>query len=164
MKYCLKPSSRFIDIPGPNKMIFFDDEKSLISFFYEQMVKDLVNPNSKNERLNSWQLNKYKYGINPLDITCVYSILVSQKVDFIWLSYPTRIRKMLKEHMPQHRYTWSITCRLRSLPCNYTLYTLEQQNNGKILKNVRWGNFWRMAKKNDLFKDISLSYEIPEKQ
>jgi hypothetical protein len=168
MKYALKPSSRVIDIPASNKMIFFSDEKSLIDFFHTQMKQDLVNPNSKNERLSRWQLKNYKYGINPLDITCVYSILVNQDIDFPFLSYTRRVYKMVREHFTAPKSAgyqyWQILSRMRSIPSNYTLYVFEDYNGGKVLKNVRWGNFWKMAKEQKLFDGISLKYVIPQQE
>lgn len=164
MKYALKPSSRTIDVPGSNKIIFFEDERSLVSFFHEQMKMDLVSPNSKNERLNSWQLRNYKCGISDTDITSVYSFLISKEVDFIWLSHSTRVNKAVREYLGKNHSVWRITYRMRSLPMNWTLYTFEEHKCGNILKNVRWGNFWREAKKKELFKDICLDYKIPEQQ
>jgi hypothetical protein len=164
MKYALKPSSRTIDIPGSNKIIFFEDERSVISFFHEKMKEDLVVPNSKNERLNSWQLKNYKHSISDSDITSVYSFLVSKEVDFIWLSHSTRVNKAIREYLGKQHGVWQITYRIRSLPMNWSLYTFEEHKHGKIMKNIRWGTFWRQAKKQELFKDICLAYKIPEKE
>ena len=164
MKYALKPSSRFNDIPGSNKIIFFENEQSIISFFHEKMKEDLVTPNSKNERLNQWQLRNYKHSISDSDITSVYSFLVSKEVDFIWLSHSTRVNKTIGEYLGKTHGVWNITCRIRSLPMNWSLYTFEDHKHGKIMKNIRWGPFWRAANKQELFKDICLNYKIPEKE
>ena len=164
MKYVIKPSSRTIDIPGSNKIIFFEDERSIISFFHEKMKEDLVAPNSKNERLSYWQLRNYKHSISASDITSVYSFLVSKEVDFIWLSHSTRVNKAIREYLGAPHGAWQITSRIRSLPMNWSLYTFEDHKHGKIMKNIRWGPFWRAANKQELFKDICLTYKIPEKQ
>jgi hypothetical protein len=53
---------------------------------------------------------------------------------------------------------------MRSLPCNWTLYVIEEGGEGgSVLKQVGWGHFFRKAKKENLFADIDLSYRLPER-
>lgn len=170
MKYALKPSSRVIDINGSNKIIYLQDEKALINFFHIQMRKDLTNPIIYSERLYSqWQLNNYIRNANqwtktsPTDMIGVFSYLVNKDLDFPFLSWPTRVNSLIRVELDK-KWDWPIVTRLRSLPCNYSLYTMCEHEGGYVLNNTRWGPFWRMADKQKLFDGISLAYKLPESE
>lgn len=167
MKYALKPSSRVIDVKGSNKIIYFNDEKSLVNFFIVQMRKDLNDPIEYNERLDRWQLQYWikrhgNYaGVSKNDLIGVFSYLVNCNLDLPFLSWSARVSKIIRQDIGM-KSAWSIVGRLRSLPCNYSLYTMCEHEGGYVLNNVRWGPFWRMADKQKLFDGISLAYKLPE--
>jgi hypothetical protein len=166
MKYALKPSSRVLDVKGSNKIIFFKDEKQLINFFHEKMKLDLTNPVVKSEKYN-WRDRNKPNDIAATDVTGIYSLLISSNVTLEFLSWSSRVGKFIHEKIggssKGHWQYWKILSRMRSLPCNWTLYTLEEgHDHGSVLKQVGWGNFFRMAKKENLFAGIDLSYRLPE--
>jgi hypothetical protein len=166
MKYALKPSSRVLDVKGSNKIILFKDEKQLINFFHQKMKLDLTNPVVKSEKYN-WRDRNKPNDIAATDVTGIYSLLVSSNLTFEFLSWSNRVSKFVRDQLgtKNHWEHYKVLCRMRSLPSNWSLYTLEETGEGgSVLKSIGWGNFWRQAKKKELFKDICLAYKIPEKE
>jgi hypothetical protein len=164
MKYALKPSSRVLDVKGSNKIVFFKDEKQLINFFHEKMKLDLTNPVVKSEKYN-WRDRNKPNDIAATDVTGIYSLLISSNLTFEFLSWGNRVSKFVRDQLGT-KYYWEhykVLCRMRSLPCNWTLYTLEEgHDHGSVLKQIGWGHFFRKAKKENLFEDINLTYRLPE--
>lgn len=163
MKYAMKPSSRLIDLNSTNKIIFLKDEKQLINFFHQRMKEDLVNPIVKSERYN-WRDRSKPNDIAPTDITKVYSLFVGQGVDFPFLSWSSRVMKHIFSVFGG-KYRWEyakIVHRMRSLPCNWILYEIVERDDGSVLRQIGWGNFWRIAEKDKRFENISLTYKVPE--
>jgi len=164
MKYALKPASKQLDIDGSNKIIIFKDEHSLFKFFHLKMQQDLVNPVIKSERYN-WKDRNKPNNISPTDVVGIYSLLVSSNLDFQFLSWSTRVGKFIHENLSNSKNRWEhykILDRMRSLPMNWTLYQLTEKDGGVVMKNIAWGNFFRIAKKENLLKDVNISYRIPE--
>jgi len=164
MKYALKPSSRVLDVKGSNKIIFFKDEKQLISFFHQKMKLDLTDPIVKSEKYN-WRDRNKPNDIAATDVTGIYSLLVSSNLTFEFLSWSNRVSKFVRDQLGTKNYWehYKVLCRMRSLPSNWTLYTLEENGEGgSVLRSIGWGNFFRMAKKENLFAGIDLSYRLPE--
>ena len=164
MKYALKPSSPILNISGSNKIIYFDDEKSLFKFFHIKMKQDLVNPVVKNERY-SWKNRNSPNKICATDVTGIYSLLISSELDFQFLCSSRRVRKFVHNNIPNSKDEWQknqVLWRMRSLLFNWTLYTLNEQDGGFVMKSVGWGNYFKLAKKENLLKDINLSYRLPE--
>ena len=167
MKYALKPSSRVLDVKGSNKIIFFKDEKQLINFFHKKMQLDLTNPVVKSEKYN-WRDRNKPNDIAATDVTGIYSLLISSNLTFEFLSWSSRVGKFVHQNIGAnskgHWQYWKILSRMRSLPCNWTLYVIEEGGEGgSVLKQVGWGHFFRKAKKENLFADIDLSYRLPER-
>ena len=164
MKYALKPSSRVLDVKGSNKIIMFKDEKQLISFFHKKMQLDLVNPVVKSEKYN-WRERNKPNDISATDVTGVYSLLVSSNLDFQFLSWSNRVSRFVRDQLGTKNYWehYRVLCRMRSLPCNWTLYTIEENGEGgSVFRSIGWGHFFRKAKKENLFEGISLDYRLPE--
>jgi len=165
MKYALKPSSLCIDVRGSNKIIFFNDEKSLFNFFHLKMKEDLVKPVVRTERYESWQKQKQPNTICAGDVTGIYSLLVSSELDFQFLSWSSRVTKFIHHNLPNSKNRWEhwkVIGRMRSLPCNWTLYTMKESDGGLVMQSLGWGNFFRMAKREKLLDGINVSYRIPE--
>ena len=162
MKYALKPSSYFLNVNGSNKIVFIEDEKQLVSFFQHKMKQDLTNPILKSERYN-WANRHKPNDVSSADMIGYYSFLISADVDLKYLSWTSRVTKMLSSKFPGTK-PWgfySIVARMRSLPCNWTLYELVDDNQcGKVLQQMGWGVFFRKAQKLNLFDGIDLSYKI----
>ena len=164
MKYALKPSSSVLDVKGSNKIIMFKDEKQLINFFHKKMKLDLMNPVVKSEKYN-WRNRNKPNDIAATDVTGVYSLLISSNLTFEFLSWSSRVGKFLRDQTGNKNYFqyWKILSRMRSLPCNWTLYTIEESGEGgSVLKQLGWGHFFRYAKRDNLFEGISLNYRLPE--
>lgn len=164
MKYALKPSSKYLDIEGSNKIIVFKDEHSLFKFFHLKMQQDLVTPVVKSERYN-WKDRNKPNNISSTDVVGVYSLLVSSNLDFQFLCSSRRVGQFLHEILPNSMNRWQhhkILDRMRSLPMNWTLYELIEKDGGVVMKSVGWGNFFRAAKKEKLLKDVNISYRLPE--
>jgi hypothetical protein len=166
MKYALKPSSRVLDVKGSNKIIFFKDEKQLINFFHKKMQLDLTNPVVKSEKYN-WRDRNKPNDIAATDVTGIYSLLISSNLTFEFLSWSSRVGKFVHQNIggssKGHWQYWKILSRMRSLPCNWTLYTIQDgYDHGSVLKQIGWGHFFRKAKKENLFNGIDLSYRLPE--
>ena len=165
MKYALKPSSLCIDIKGSNKIIYFNDEKSLFKFFHIKMQQDLMNPVVRTERYESWQKRKSPNTITASDVTGIYSLLISSNLDFQFLSWSSRVTKFIHENLPNSKNRWEhwkVLARMRSLPCNWTLYQLNEQDGGLVMQSIGWGNFFRIAKRDNLLQGVDLTYRIPE--
>jgi hypothetical protein len=165
MKYAIKPSSRYLDIPHSGKIMFFKDEKQLIEFFHTRMRLDLVSPNLKTEKY-IWRMRNKPNDITDSEVLSVYSTLVSGNIDFPFLSWNRRVLKFVYDSIGNKKdKIWAmnkVLWRMRSLPFNWSLYEVVETKEGSVLQNLRWGNFWKKAKKENLFKDISLEYKIPD--
>lgn len=168
MKYAMKPSSRFVDVKGSNKLVFFKDEKSIFDFFHTKMEQDLCNPIVRTERRENYQSRKQPNAIAATDITSIYSTLITSEVDFQFLSWAARVNKFLRKNnlkLSDSPYGyWKYTCRMRSLPCNWTVYTLVDNEDGTSnMRQMGWGEFFRNCKANNLLEGVDISYKIPEK-
>lgn len=164
MKYALKPSSMCLDVNGSNKIIYFSDEKSLFKFFHLKMQQDLMKPIVKSERYN-WRTRNAPNTISATDVTGIYSLLVSSNVDFKFLSWSSRVTKFIHENLPSSNNRWEhwkVLARMRSLPCNWTLYQLKEQDGGMVMQSLGWGNFFRIASRDNLLQGIDISYRLPE--
>lgn len=164
MKYALKPSSRVLDVKGSNKIIMFQDEKQLINFFHRKMKLDLLDPVVKSEKF-SWRERNKPNDISATDVTGIYSLLISSNLDFEFLSWSNRVSKFVRNQLGTKNYWehYKVLSRMRSLPCNWTLYRIDEgDEGGSVLKQVGWGHFFRQAKKEKLFDGINLSYRLPE--
>jgi hypothetical protein len=165
MKYALKPSSALLDVKGSNKIIFFNDEKSLFKFFHLKMQQDLVQPIVRTERYETWQKQKQPNAISATDVTGIYSLLVSSNLDFRFLSWSSRVLKFIHNNLPDSKNRWShwkVVARMRSLPCNWTLYILKEQEGGLVMRSIGWGNFFSMASRDNLLESVNISYRLPE--
>ena len=164
MKYALKPSSVCLDVNGSNKIIYFNDEKSLFKFFHLKMQQDLMKPIVKSERYN-WRTRNDPNPISATDVVGIYSLLVSSNVDFKFLSWSSRVTKFIHENLPTSKNRWEhwkVISRMRSLPCNWTLYQLKEQDCGMVMQSIGWGNFFSMASRDNLLANINISYRLPE--
>lgn len=165
MKYALKPSSPCIDVKGSNKIIYFNDEKSLFKFFHVKMQQDLMKPVVRTERYENWHKRKDPNPISATDVTGIYSLLVSSNVDFKFLSWSSRVTKFIHENLPNSKNRWEhwkVIARMRSLPCNWTIYLLKEQDGGMVMQSIGWGNFFSMASRDNLLANIDISYRLPE--
>ena len=165
MKYALKPSSLCIDVQGSNKIIYFNDENSLFKFFHLKMQQDLMKPVVRTERYENWQKQKQPNPISATDVTGIYSLLVSSNVDFQFLSWSSRVTKFVHDNLPNSKNRWEhwkVLARMRSLPCNWTLYKLVESDGGMVMQSIGWGNFFRMANRDNLLEGVDISYRIPE--
>jgi hypothetical protein len=160
MLYALKPSSTFIDIKSANKILYFSDEKSLIRFFHHKMKDDLLNPIAFNERWSAWRNNKANG--NPLEVTGYLSLLVSADCNLQQLSNLKKTRVYIADLLGNKNTfaDYTIVRRIRSLPCNYTLYKLYDYCDGKAMKRLGWATFFKHMKKD--LNDVSLDYKIPQ--
>lgn len=164
MKYALKPSSMCLDVNGSNKIIYFNDEKSLFNFFHMKMKEDLISPVVKSERYN-WRRRNQPNDIAANDVTGIYSLLISSNLSFQFLSWSSRVSKFIHENLPNSKNRWEhwkVIARMRSLPCNWTLYVLKEQYSGFVMNSISWGNFFRMANRDNLLQGVDISYRIPE--
>jgi hypothetical protein len=165
MKYALKPSSLCIDVQGSNKIIYFNDEKSLFKFFHLKMQQDLMKPVVRTERYENWHKQKQPNPISATDVTGIYSLLVSSNVDFQFLSWSSRVTKFIHDNLPNSKNRWEhwkVLARMRSLPCNWTLYQLKDHDGGMVMQSIGWGNFFRIAKRDNLLQGIDITYRLPE--
>jgi hypothetical protein len=164
VKYALRPTSRYIRSPGSREMIFIEDEKALIKFFQNQMKRDLTNPLVAPENPYSWWAKQDGDIIPEADILGVYSHFVSNELDFRFLSWSSRVAGWLRKNeiLSKDVYPWRIIMRMRSLPCNYTLYTLSPHDGGHVLNRVGWGEFFRKMKKEKILADSDITFRIPE--
>jgi hypothetical protein len=161
MKYALKPASPYINIIGANKIIYFEDEKSVISFFHSKMKQDLVNPIAINERWADWRIRNCKSSSTGLDVVGYYSVLVSENVNLQQLCVLKKVSKTLAIFIGDKTRTYAdvmIIRRMRSLPCNYTLYELYDQDHGKMMRRLTWTRFFKQSK--DILKHTSIDYKI----
>jgi hypothetical protein len=164
MKYALKPSSVCLDVNGSNKIIYFNDEKSLFKFFHLKMQQDLMNPIVKSERYN-WRTHNDPNPISATDVVGIYSLLVSSNLNFQFLSWGSRVTKFIHENLPNSKNRWEhwkVLARMRSLPCNWTIYQFKEQDGGMVMQSIGWGNFFRIASRDNLLANIDISYRLPE--
>ena len=164
MKYALKPSSVCLDVNGSNKIICFNDEKSLFKFFHLKMQQDLMNPIVKSERYN-WRNHNKPNPISSTDVVGIYSLLVASNLNFQFLSWSSRVTKFIHQNLPNSKNRWEhwkVLARMRSLPCNWTLYRLKEQDGGMVMESIGWGNFFRIASRDNLLQGIDISYRLPE--
>lgn len=166
MKYALKPSSPFIDINGSNKIIMFNDEKSLFDFFHLKMKQDLTNPIVKSEKY-SWKTRNNPNDISASDVIGIYSFLVSSNVKFDFLSWGRRVANHIHNAIGNGKGLWSyypVLGRMRSLPINWRLYEIKQKDCGYVFESLGWGRFFRKAKKENLLENIDITYRLPESE
>jgi hypothetical protein len=165
MKYALKPKSRYLDVNGSNKIVFFDDEKQLIQFFHNKMKQDLTSPVLKSEKYD-WRTTNKPNDISVSDALGIYSLLVSSNTDLKFLSFSGRVTKYLYENIGgKNKWVhWKVVSRIRSLPCNWTLYHFHNAEEGKVLRNISWAAFFHMAKKQKLLEGVDISYRIPDQK
>jgi len=168
VKYALRSTSRYIKSPGTREVIFIEDEKALIKFFHNQMKKDLTNPISVPRNPHGWYSKQDKDIVLEADILGLYSHFVSSELNFHFLSWRSRVSRFIRDNgllqKDAHGYisTWRPIARLRSLPCNYTLYALNPHDGGHILSRIGWGDFFRKMKKEKILTPNDIAFRIPE--
>ena len=142
MKYVLKVNGWYLKkhIKIIGKLRFFEDEKSVVRFLKSQMKLDLIKPLANN--------SKYAFAnVSATETLGLYSWLVNRKLDLHYLCWSARVTKMLRNEIGKDQKVswWAVLGMMRSMPFNYTLYTLQDDGDGgNILANQNW-NCWFKA-------------------
>lgn len=159
MKYVLKITSRYIKndwrtkmtgVPR-HKMYFLQDEKSIVSFFKAQMKKDLLNPIGG--------VTCGKKVISLTETLGIYSYLVNAKLDLQYLCYGPRVNHYLRDNINKTDWWWAKIQMLRSLPFNYTLYSLMDDETGaQVLNRINWNTFFKTNLKSSVYTKEDIKY------
>ena len=132
------------------------------------MKKDLTNPISVPRNPRSWYGKQDKNIVPEADILGLYSHFVSSELNFHFLSWCSRVSRFVRDNgllqKDVHGWinAWRPISRMRSLPCNYTLYSLNPHDGGHILLRIGWGAFFRKMKKEKILSSDDIAFRIPE--
>lgn len=156
MKYALKVNGYYLKkhIKTIGKLRFFEDEKSVVKFLKSQMKLDLLKPLANK--------TQYRFGnVSSTETLGLYSWLVNKDLDLHYLCWSARVGKMCRDEIGKDNSSswWAILGMLRSMPFNYTLYTLENNgDDGFVMAKQNWNRWFKANLKSGKLTKEDIKY------